>query len=81
VVSGGKFPTTRIFSYTKSGSTQTVTITGTISKGNTMMIVDGTQYLTGSACNGGNSFYGYLYTSKTSGTVSSAWGELTFVKK
>ena len=79
-VSGGRFTNAKIFSYSRSGNSETVTITGTITKGNIYLIVQGNEFLTGTACNGGNGFYGFLETTPTSGTVASAWGSLTFVK-
>ena len=81
IVSGGRFTNAKIFSYPVSGGTETVTITGTIAKGNLYLIVEGNEFLSGTSCNGGNGFYGFLQTSQTSGTVASAWGTLKFVKQ
>lgn len=81
-VSGGNFDAT-IMTFTKSGCTQTLSVKGTITKGNINYVVSGNEFLAGNCCNGGNGFFAYIdpFASPVKGTVASSWGNLVFEKK
>ena len=81
-VSNGNFDAV-ITTFTKSGCTQTLSVKGTITKGNLNYIVSGNEFLTGNCCNGGNGFFAYIdpNASPIKGTVGSSWGSLVFEKK
>jgi hypothetical protein len=79
-VSGGKFDAP-IFVYDASGCHESVSVQGTIEKGSSKLVVSGNEFLSGSCCNGGNGFQGFIEPSPTKGSASSSWGEMTFEKK
>ena len=81
-VSGGNFDAV-IMTFTKSGCTQTISVKGTITKGNINYVVSGNEFLAGNCCNGGNGFFAYInpFATTVKGTVASNWGSLEFEKK
>lgn len=79
-VTGGNFNSS-IATFTASGCTETISITGTITIGNTKYIASGNEFLSGNCCNGGNGFYNFIDTSPASGTVTSNWGSMKFEKQ
>ncbi len=80
-VTGGSY-NAQIFSYNLQGCSQAVSIQGTLTKGNSHLVVEGNEFLTGGCCNGGNGYFGYLELNGSSvgGMVSSAWGSLDWKK-
>jgi len=85
-VSGGQFNAT-IGSYTTiHGTSETISIQGTITVdngGSNLFDVSGNEFLSGNSCNGGNGFQGYITVSGTSasGSAGDFWGPLTFTKQ
>ena len=81
-VSGDQFDAI-LSSYTRNGCTETISIKGSITKGNLNFVVTGNETISGGCCNGINGFFKYIDPSKTliKGDVQSNWGILTFEKK
>ncbi len=80
-VANDSFPSQQVFSYSTYGQNQTVSVEGSMTPGNGFFTVSGNEYLAGTACNGGNGFYGYIQADSMAGTVYSSWGSLRFEKK
>jgi len=82
-VSDGKFDAV-IGSYTLYGQTESVSVKGTLEIVNNNGIeASGNEFLTGSACNGGNGFYGTINSTKNpiSGDSPSSWGNIHWEKQ
>ncbi len=81
-VSGDQFDAI-LSSFTRNGCTETISIKGSITKGNLNFVVNGNETIAGGCCNGTNGFFKYIDPSKTpiKGDVQSNWGILTFEKK
>ena len=82
-VSDGSF-NAEIGSYSLYGQTETVSIQGTFEvSGNNSYAVSGNQFLVGSACNGGNGFYGFINTDNNpmTGDPPSSWGTIHWEKQ
>ena len=73
-----------IGTYSSYGDTETVSIQGTFEvRGTSSYTVSGNEYLSGSACNGGNGFYGIISTASDpiTGDSPSSWGTIHWEKQ
>jgi hypothetical protein len=76
----GAFGKTLLYTYEVDGNQQAVSVEGTMAWENGLMRVEGTMWVEGDACDGGNGFSGWLEPA-TDGTVHSYWGSLHFTKQ
>jgi|GEM_PF-5004582 hypothetical protein len=83
-VSGGNFNAT-IGTYTVPGCTETISIQGSITytTGDVDFVASGNEFLTGSCCNGGNGFQGFIniwQNPQFEGDSPSYWGNIHWKK-